>query len=138
MSIQQKYADERIDINPKFWLTKYRQTSITYLLKMLLFYHGIGILIMLAGTYIADQLISTYEPPETSRSLIPVLAAGPIEETIFFGIPFYALGNPYFVLVTGSIWATLHILNTSTLTLSNLALGNWLFVIPSLFFSLRT
>ena len=136
--MQQKYADERIDINPKFWLRKYRQTSITYLLKMLLFYHGIGFVLTLAGTYLADQLVPDYEAPKISRSLIPVLTAGPIEETIFFGIPFYLLGNPYFVLVTGSIWATLHILNTGTLAVSNLAFGNLLFVIPSLFFSLRT
>jgi hypothetical protein len=138
LSIQQKYADERQDINPKFWLRKYRQTSITYLLKMLLFYHGIGFLLMIAGTYLADQLIPNYESPMIPRSIIPVLAAGPIEETIFFGIPYYVFGNPYFVLITGSIWAMLHVLNTPALTISSMAFGNWLFAVPLLFFSLRT
>jgi len=128
-----------MDINPKFWLGKYRKTSVVYLLKMLLFYHGIGFLLMLAGTYIADQLMSDYETPTIPRALIPVLAAGPIEETIFFGIPFYLFGNQYLVLATGSVWAAMHILNTGeTITINNLAFGNWLFVTPSLFFSLRT
>ncbi|MFY9566662.1 MAG: hypothetical protein WAQ29_09955, partial [Nitrososphaeraceae archaeon] len=44
-----KFSDLRIDINPSSWLTPYRRTSIGYLTKMLLFYHGIGILIMTLG-----------------------------------------------------------------------------------------
>lgn len=100
---------------------------------------------MLAGTYIVDQLLSAHETPKIPRSLVPVLAAGPIEESIFFGIPFYIFGipfyifgNPFFVLVTGMVWAALHILNTGALGISDLAFGNLLFVIPSRFFSLRT
>lgn len=93
---------------------------------------------MLAGTYMIGQLLPAHEAPKISRSLVPVLAAGPIEESIFFGIPFYIFGNPFFVLVTGMIWAALHILNTGALGINNLAFGNLLFVIPSLFFSLRT
>ncbi|HJU35566.1 MAG TPA: CPBP family intramembrane glutamic endopeptidase [Nitrososphaera sp.] len=138
MTIQDKYPDELKDINPRFWLRRFRQTSITYLIKMLLFYHGIGLLLMLPGMYLVDQLIQNYESPTIPRSLVSVLAAGPIEETIFFGIPFYVIGNPYFVLITGSVWAMSHILNTPALTISSLAFGNWFFVIPLLFFSLRT
>ena len=67
-----------------------------------------------------------------------VLHAGPLEETIFFGIPFYIFGNAYFVLVTGAIWVGIHLFNTDTLSINSLAFGNLLFVLPSLFFSLRT
>lgn len=131
-------TDEWIDINPKYWLKKYRKASPLYLLKMLLFYHGIGLLLLMAGTLIIDHIVPDYEPPSVTRTLIPTIAAGPIEETIFFGIPFYILGNPYIVLGTGSLWAALHLLNTETLAINNLAFANLLFVIPSLFFSMRT
>jgi hypothetical protein len=40
--------------------------------------------------------------------------------------------------VTGVVWAAIHLLNTTSLTLDSLAFGNLLFVVPSLFFSLRT
>jgi len=41
-------------------------------------------------------------------------------------------------LVGGIIWVALHALNTNTINLNNLAYANWFFVVPSLFFSLRT
>lgn len=122
-------------------MTTYRRTSINYLIMMVLFYHGIGILVMLSGTFIVERIIiPDYEEPSrpTPLSIISVLSAGPIEETLFFGVPFYTLGNTLIVLAGGVIWATLHILNTDTLHISSLAFANWLFVIPSLFFSLRT
>lgn len=104
---------------------------------MLLFYHGIGVLLLMSGTYVIERLTSDYEEPMISRSLIHVLAAGPIEETIFFGIPYYISGSPHITLITGAIWATFHLLNTNVLSMENLAFANWLFVVPSLFFSLR-
>jgi membrane protease YdiL (CAAX protease family) len=133
-----RFADERADFNPRTWLTRYRRNSVGYLTKMLFFYHGIGIGLLLAGTVVLEQIVPGYEEPEVPRTLISVLAAGPIEETIFFGIPFYALGSSHAVIVTGAVWAILHIFNTPTVELASLAFGNWLFVIPSLFFSLRT
>ncbi len=105
---------------------------------MLIFYHGVGVGLLLAGTAILEVLIPDYEEPSVPRSLLTVLVAGPIEETLFFGLPFYVFGNAYSVLLTGSIWAVLHIFNTPTFELTSLAFGNWLFVVPSLFFSLRT
>lgn len=133
------FSDIKADINPKSWLSKYRRTSIVYLMKMLLFYHGIGLLFMLIGTSIAAKVISNYNDRSIpNSSLISVLAAGPIEETVFFGIPFYLFGNHFLVLAGGIVWAMTHILNTNRLDISNLAYANWLFVIPSLFFSLRT
>jgi hypothetical protein len=105
---------------------------------MLLFYHGIGIILLIAGSVLIDQVLPEYQQPSLPRSLLSVLAAGPIEETIFFGIPFYIFGNAYSVLVTGSMWVAIHLLNTDLLSINRLAFGNLLFVLPSLFFSLRT
>ena len=135
------FYDIKKDINPSSWMSAYHRTSISYLVMMVLFYHGIGILAMLLGTFVVERfMIPDYEEPSrpTPLSIISVLSAGPIEETLFFGIPFYTLGNPFVVLAGGVLWATLHILNTDTLQISSLAFANWLFVIPSLFFSLRT
>jgi hypothetical protein len=133
-----RFADEKADFHPRAWVSRYRRTSIGYLTKMLLFYHGIGILLLFIGTYAVQQAIPDYKEPDLPRSLPAVLAAGPIEETIFFGIPFYVFGNAYSVLVTGAMWAAIHLLNTTSLTVDSLAFGNLLFVVPSLFFSLRT
>ena len=141
LSRESKFSDMKKDINPLSWMSAYRQTSIGYLVMMVLFYHGIGIVVMLLGTLIVERvIIPGYEEPSRPipLSIISVLSAGPIEETLFFGIPFYTLGNPFIVLAGGVLWATLHILNTDTLQINSLAFANWLFVIPSLFFSLRT
>jgi hypothetical protein len=136
--VAERFADEKADMHPKSWLSKYRRTSVGYLTKMLLFYHGIGIVLLLAGTAVIEQVNPQYEEPSIPRSLPSVLAAGPLEETIFFGIPFYVFGNAYSVVVTGAMWVAIHILNTDTLDLNSLAFGNLLFVLPSMFFSLRT
>jgi hypothetical protein len=125
-------------LNPRTWLSTYRRTSIGYLTMMLIFYHGIGVLLMLAGMSVTQQLISNYKAPSIPLSIISVLSAGPIEETVFFGIPFYLFGNHFAALAGGVIWASLHILNTNAINISNLAYANWFFVVPSLFFSLRT
>lgn len=105
---------------------------------MLLFYHGIGILIMILGTSIVEQLVPEYQEASVPLSVISVLSAGPIEEILFFGLPFYVFGHNLIVLGGGIVWVMLHILNTDTFQLSTLSYANWLFVIPSLFFSLRT
>ena len=93
---------------------------------------------MLIGTSVVEKVFLDYEEPTRPLYLSLVLSAGPIEETIFFGIPFYVFANNLVVLAGGIIWAMLHILNTNTFEMSALAYANWLFVIPSLFFSLRT
>ena len=105
---------------------------------MLLFYHGIGVLLLIPGSYAIERLLPDYEESQVPRYLVPVLSAGPLEETIFFGIPYYVSGSPLMVLISGSVWAAMHLLNTNALYELNLAFANWLFVIPSLFFSLRT
>ena len=133
-----RFVEEKADFHPKSWLSKYKRTSVGYLTKMLLFYHGIGILLLLAVTPLIEKVIPDYEQPNIPRSLLLVLAAGPLEETIFFGIPFYIFGNAHFVLATGAIWVGIHLFNTDTLSVNSLAFGNLVFVLPSLFFSLRT
>ena len=133
-----RFTEEKADFHPRSWLSKYRRTSVGYLTEMLLFYHGIGIVLLITGSVLIEQVLPDYEQPSLPRSLSSVLAAGPIEETIFFGIPFYIVGNAYFVLVTGTVWVGIHLLNTDTLSVNSLAFGNLLFVLPSLFFSLRT
>ena len=137
-SIASQFSDFKTDINPRSWLLKYRRSSIGYVTKMLLFYHGIGFILMVIGTYVIENVFLDYEEPSRPLNLSLVLSAGPIEETIFFGIPFYVFGNHFVVLGGGIIWAMMHILNTDTFEMNALAYANWLFVIPSLFFSLRT
>jgi hypothetical protein len=105
---------------------------------MLLFYHGIGILIMILGTFIVEHLVPEYQEAPVPLSIFSVLSAGPIEEILFFGLPFYIFGHYLIVLGGGIVWVMLHILNTDTFELGTLSYANWLFVIPSLFFSLRT
>jgi hypothetical protein len=133
-----RFADEKADLHPRSWLSRYRHTSIGYLTKMLLFYHGMGIVMLLIGSAVIQQVLPDHREPSIPRSLSGVLAAGPLEETIFFGIPFYIFGNSYSVLLTGAVWVGVHLLNTDTLSVNSLAFGNLLFVLPSLFFSLRT
>lgn len=122
---------------PKSWLSVYRRTSILHLLSMLLFYHGIGLLLLLVGTTLIQTAISNYQAPTLPHYLSLVLAAGPTEETLFYGLPYYAFGNHYLVMAGGIIWVMLHILNTRIVDIQNLAYANWLFVIPSFFFSFR-
>lgn len=126
------------DLNPKNWISTYKKTSIKYLCLMFLFYHGIGIIASLIGASIIENTIEDYQDPSLSNSLIPVIMAGPIEESLFFGIPFYLFGNNFVPLAGGIIWGMLHIFNTNTIELNQLDYANWLFVIPSIFFSLRT
>src|SRR5215218_3099041 len=126
------------DINPKKWISRYYNNSLLYLILMFLFYHGIGIIFSLIGTLVIDNSIQGYEEPNLPLFMFPVILAGPIEESIFFGIPFYVFNNNLFVLIGGIAWAMLHIFNTYPIDLNQLSYANWLFVIPSLFFSLRT
>jgi hypothetical protein len=136
--VSDRFADEKADFHPRSWLSRYRRTSVGYLTTMLFFYHGIGIGLLLMGTMVIERVLPNHEESSIPRSLSGVLAAGPLEETIFFGIPFYIFGNAYSVLVTGAVWVGIHLLNTESLSINSLAFGNLLFVLPSLFFSLRT
>jgi len=105
---------------------------------MVLFYHLIGFIILIIGSVIVDFAVNNYSEPTIPLTLISVIFAGPFEETIFFGIPFYLTGNNLVTLAGGIVWASLHILNTPNVQISSLAYLSWLFVTPSIFASLRT
>ena len=105
---------------------------------MVLFYHLIGFIIMVIGSVIVDLVVNNYDEPTIPLTVSSVIFAGPFEETIFFGIPFYLTGNNLVTFAGGVIWASLHILNTPTVQVSSLAYLTWLFVTPSIFASLRT
>src|SRR5215218_6885168 len=79
--LARRFTEEKADFHPRSWLSKYRRTSVGYLTKMLLFYHGIGIILLLAVTPLIEQVLPDYEQPSIPRSLLSVLAAGPLEET---------------------------------------------------------
>jgi len=93
---------------------------------------------MFAGSALASQMLPDYEIPSIPVSILAAIVAGPIEETIFFGIPFYLFGNTFAVLGMGVLWAIIHVLNTDVIDVNHLAYGGFLFAIPHIFFSLRT
>ncbi len=105
---------------------------------MILFYHLIGFAIMIIGSVIVDLVVNQYTQPTIPLTVISVIFAGPFEETLFFGIPFYVTGNSIVALSGGIVWATLHILNTPSVQVNSLSYLTWLFVTPSIFGSLRT
>ena len=133
-----KYHNEIEDVKPKSWLSKYRKTSVSYLVKMAFFYYAIGVVLQIGTNYVAEQAISGYVGPSLPYSISIGLTAGPLEETLFFGIPYYVSGNIYLVLATGVAWSIGHIFNTEVFQITNLAYGNFLFTVPHIFFSLRT
>lgn len=119
----QRYSSYlKADLHPRSWLTNFGQVSIKHLLVMSLFYLGVGIGLATAGTVLIAYLDPSYEEPVLPISLFDALAAGPGEETLFFGIPLYVSGNQYIVLVLGSLWALGHIFNTTDVGLLLLAL----------------
>ena len=105
---------------------------------MVLFYHLIGFTIMVLGSIIVNFVLNDYTEPTILLTAVSVIFAGPLEETLFFGIPFYLTGNNLVTLAGGVIWASLHILNTQTVQVNALAYLTWLFVTPSIFASVRT
>ena len=136
--MNQKYHDEIEDINPKSWLSGYHKTSVLYLVKMAFFYYAIGVILQIIGNYTAEHAISGYVGPSLPYSILIGITSGSVEETLFFGIPYYVSGNIYLVLATGAVWSVAHIFNTEVFQITSLAYGNFLFTVPHIFFSLRT
>ena len=133
-----KIPDEIYDINPRSWLSKYRKTSVPYLVAMGVFYLALGLVLQLVGNNLAQHFISNYQIPSVPISITLGLSSGPLEEIVFFGTLFYLNGNYLMVLAGGIIWSVLHIFNTSNIVSTNLAYGSVFFTIPHIFFSLRT
>ena len=126
------------DINPKTWLRPYQKNNAFYLLKMGLFYHAISLGLMYLGSFLATSVISDYEAPQFPVSIGLALSAGLLEESVFFGIPYYMAGNPAILLGTGIVWSVLHLFSYGVYSIENLAYGGFLFSIPHIFFSIRT
>lgn len=125
------------DINPKTWLMPFQKTGTTYLLKMGLFYSAIGLVMMYAGSFLASGLISDYEIPHFPVSVILAASSGLLEESVFFGIPYYITGHPAVLLGTGIVWSVSHLFNSGIFSIETLSYGGFLFTVPHIFFSIR-
>ena len=126
------------DINPKTWLKPFQKTSIFYILKMGLFYHGLGLILMYVGSFFATSIISDYESPQFPVSIILAISSGLLEESIFFGMPYYMTGNPVILLGSGIIWSASHLFSSGIFSVETLSYGGFLLTIPHIFFSIRT
>lgn len=105
---------------------------------MAVFYHIISLALTYVGSQLIVRLIADYEEPMFPVSIVMALTAGPIEEVLFFGLPYYLTGNTYAVLVLGLIWSMAHIFSTQVFQLNTLGYVSFLATLPHLFFSLRT
>ena len=132
-----KWYAEKADMQPKSWLSRYNKTSFWHLAKMGLFYTGIG-LVFAVVVYEIEYYVFDYEEPILPASLVQMIVAGPVEETLFFGLPFSITGNNFVVLGTGIFWAVIHIFNASFVEPGSYSFTTVAFAIPHIFFSLRT
>jgi hypothetical protein len=128
---------EICDINPKNWLRPFQKNTLFYLLKMGLFYHGLGLVLMYLGSYFANSLISNYTIPDIPVSMSLALSSGVLEESVFFGIPFYLSGNPLILLGSGIVWSVMHLFNSDMFSFDSLSYGVFFLTVPNIFFSLR-
>ena len=126
------------DINPKTWLKPFEKTSVLYILKMGLFYHGLGLVLMYLGSFFATIVISDYEIPQFPVSISLALSSGLLEESVFFGIPYYLSANPFVIFGSGMVWSIAHLFSSGTFTVETLSYGGFLLTIPHIFFSIRT
>ncbi|WP_016939762.1 hypothetical protein [Candidatus Nitrosopumilus sediminis] len=126
------------DINPKTWLKPFQRNDVFYLLKMGLFYHGLSLILMHAGSSLATSVISDYEIPQFPVSVSLALSSGLLEESVFFGIPYFLTGNPLVLLGTGIVWSAAHLFSFGVFSVETLAYGGFLLTIPHIFFSIRT
>lgn len=129
---------EIYDLNPKSWLKPFKKTNVFYLFKMGLFYHGLSLILMYSGSFFATRMISDYEVPSFPVSISLALSSGLLEESIFFGIPYYLTGNPLILLGTGIVWSIAHLFSSGVFLFETLAYGGFLLTIPHIFFSIRT
>ena len=102
-----------------------------------LFYHALGLALMQLGSNLVTNVIPDYETPQIPVSISLALSSGLLEESVFFGIPFYLTGNSIVLFGTGIIWSVSHLFNSGNTSLESLAYGGFLFSVPHIFFSLR-
>ena len=101
-----------------------------------LFYTGIGLVAALV-IWVVEFYGFNYEEPVVPASFVEMILAGPIEETIFFGLPYAITGNSFVVLGTGALWAFVHIFNAQLVEQDGFSFITVGFAIPHIFFSLR-
>jgi hypothetical protein len=132
-------VDFKIDINPKSWLSRYQRTSVRYIIIMFFFYTIVGnIVASLVELIVIKPLVPSYQPFKFTPSLVESVTAGPLEDGLFFGFPYYAsFGNPFIMLASGIYWSVLH-LGIGHVATNQLHYGQWMSVIFYLFFTLRT
>ena len=130
--------DYKKDIHPKSWFSKFRQTSLMYLIKMGILYHLLSLMLGTI-TYSIHVGITGNELLFPPISLSSLIFAGPIEESLAFGIPYYLTGNQHVILVTGAIWVSVHIFNSdvSSFDWQNLSYYNVIAIIPIFSYSYR-
>ena len=126
------------DIHPKSWFSEFRQNSLLYFIKIGILYHFLS-LALGSITYAVQVGITGNEILFPPLSLSSLIFAGPIEETLAFGIPYYLTGNQYVILVTGTIWTSMHIFNSdvSSFDWGNLSYYNFIAVMPIFSYSYR-
>ena len=130
--------DYKKDIHPKSWFSKFRQNSLMYFVKMGILYHLLS-LVLGSIIYSLQVGIAGNEILFPPISLSSLVFAGPIEESLAFGIPYYLTGNQYVIFVTGAIWTSVHIFNSdvSSFDWANLSYYNLIAVIPIFSYSYR-
>lgn len=130
--------DYKKDIHPKSWFSEFQQNSLIYFIKIGILYHLLS-LALGSVAYTLQIGITGNELLFPPISLSSLIFAGPIEESLAFGIPYYLTGNQYVILVTGAIWASIHIFNSnvSSFDWGNLSYYNLIAVIPIFSYSYR-
>ena len=102
-----------------------------------LFYQGLGLILMYAGSFFATSMISDYEIPQFPVSVSLALSSGLLEESAFFGIPYYMTSNPHILLGTGIAWSAMHLFSSGIFSLETLSYGGFLFTIPYSIYALH-
>lgn len=130
-----KIWDEIYDFHPRTWISPFRKTTPAYLLKMLLFYHLIGFGLSLLSNFMPTVYFNGISLPIHGNVLSSLIFSPLLEETLFFGIPYYLIGNNFLMLLTGIMWSFFHPLLGES---SSFDFASLFMTIPILFFSLRT
>lgn len=126
------------DINPATWLRPFQKTDTSYLIKMGLFYHALSLSLMYTWSFFSNVIISDYQAPQIQVSMLLSMSSGLLEESVFFGIPYYLTGNVLTLFGAGIIWSVAHLFNSWVFSFEALSYGGFLLSIPHIFFSIRT
>ncbi|MGD1837793.1 MAG: lysostaphin resistance A-like protein, partial [Nitrososphaeraceae archaeon] len=131
--------DLKQDIRPNSWLSPYKNTSIVYMTIMLIFYSSVGIGLLEISYYIIIIIDPEFEYPSYEYSFSAMVLAGPLEETLFFGIPFYLFsGSSIPMIISGLVWAIPHAMLVYDDGSYGFDIPTLFYIILAFFFSYRT